>query len=121
MSSLPPATGTEVIMMGYGLVVTNEFPQNLQYTTFKTIDVKECAPNTMVCAKGPQSSLCFGDIGGPIVTPHIGKLVGLAISTWGDCEVNHPQSFIGISSYMKWIDSVMKSTGFVQNTPDVHL
>lgn len=121
LSSVPPTAGTDVITMGYGLVYTNVFPQNLQYTQFKTVDLKECAPDTGVCAKGTQSSLCFGDIGGPLVSAITGRLVGIAISTWGDCEVNRPQSFTAISSYIKWIDGIMKSTGFVQNTPDVHL
>lgn len=121
LSSVAPGIGMDVFMMGYGLVFTNVFPQNLQFTKFKTIDLKECAPNSMVCAKGSQSSMCFGDIGGPLVSVNSGRLVGIAVSTWGDCEVNRPQSFSGIPPYIKWIDSVMKSTGFVQNTPDVHI
>lgn len=115
LSSVPPAIGMDTITMGYGLVDRKLFPHNLQYTKFNIIDLKECVSNaqnftpkhSLICAKNSQSRLCFGDVGGPLVSTKTGKLVGFAIFTHGDCEVG-PQGFTGIYAYIKWIDNVMK-------------
>lgn len=129
LSTVSTNAGSHVITMGYGLAKTNVFPDNLQHTTFKTIASQECAPHTLnlipkdslLCAKGTLSSLCFGDMGDPLVSAYSGKLVGLAISTWGDCEVDHPQTYTNIHPYIDWIDGVMNFFAFVQNTPEFYV
>lgn len=105
----------DAITTGYGLVDVKLFPQNLQYTKFKIIDLKECVSNpknftpknSLICATDTQSRLCFGDVGGPLVSTKSGKLVGFAIFTHGDCEVG-PQGFTGILPFIKWIENVVK-------------
>lgn len=117
--SLAPVNfGKDVITMGYGLknLIFEGVPENLQYTHFKIFDLRNCAPNALksirkngvLCAIIIQGRLCYGDMGGPLVSPDTGKLIGLAISsTWHDCEISRPQSFIGISNYYKWIASII--------------
>lgn len=126
LSSAPIFANTQVITLGYGLVKNSVFPDNLQHTKFQTT---ECAPHTLdlvpkdslVCAKGVLSSLCVGDMGDPLVSGLTGKLVGVAISTFGDCDVDRPQTYISVSPYIDWIHRTMDSFSFVQNTPDVRI
>lgn len=124
LSPEPTNAGAHVTTMGYGLVYTNVFPQNLQYTKFKTVDIQQCGniqslnlipKYGTVCAKGTQSGLCFGDMGDPLVSADNGKLVGIAISAWGDCDVG-PQRFTGIFPYIEWIKKVMNPVAFVRVT-----
>lgn len=103
--------------MGYGFVKPKVFAQNLQYTHLETVDAQECRldaenailKNNIICTKGTQSAICFGDGGSPLVTADTGKLVGVAIFTWGDCEVG-PQGFTGISAYADWINGLLDGT-----------
>lgn len=112
--------------MGYGLAKTNVFPDNLQYTKFKTISSQECIPAYangsipqagLICAKGLLSSICFGDMGDPLVSALSGRLLGIAVSTWGDCEVNHPQTYIDVVPYMSWIIKIMNDFRFEEHIP----
>lgn len=117
MSSVPITTGANVVTTGYGLVKTKVLPHNLQYTKFNTIDMQNCVKEidlhkliskySLVCAKGVQSSLCIGDVGGPLVSADTGKLVGIGIFTYRDCEVG-PQGFTGIYPYIEWIEGVIE-------------
>lgn len=104
--------------MGYGLtnLIFDGVPENLQYTKFKVTELHMCAPKAvksirnygLVCGINVQGRLCHGDIGGPLVSPDTGTLVGIAISsTWNDCEVNRFQSFTGIVAYSKWIQGTL--------------
>lgn len=112
LSSERTAIGKDVTTMGYGRVNEDIFPHNLQYTEFNTIGKLECTTDEyklvrnyhVVCAKGTQSSICTGDVGGPLVSG--GKLIGVAISTWNECEVDHPQGFTSIIPYMEWISGI---------------
>lgn len=109
LASAPTAIGADAITLGYGRVSEDIFPQNLQYTKFNTINKLECTTDEyklipdyrVACAKGTQSSICIGDVGGPLVSA--GKLIGVAISTWKECEVDHPQGFTDILPYVEWI------------------
>lgn len=111
--------------MGYGLINEKVFPKQMQYTKFKTIGLHECAPiklnlipkDSLICAKDAQARICLGDAGGPLISD-TGKLMGVAISTWGDCEVG-PQSFTGTYAYIEWIHKVMKTMTFLQDAPGV--
>lgn len=117
LSSVPIAPGANVITTGYGFVKTKVLPHNLQHTKFNIIDMHKCvkdidmnkliSKHSVVCAKGIQSSLCIGDVGGPLVSADTGKLVGLAIFTYRDCEVG-PQGFTGIYAYLEWIEGVIE-------------
>lgn len=112
MSTESTAIGSDAITLGYGRVNEDIFPQNLQYTKFNTINKLECTtdeyklmPNYhVVCAKGTQSSICIGDVGSPLISGS--KLIGVAISTWKECEVDHPQGFTSIKPYVEWIDGI---------------
>lgn len=114
LSTKPTTANTNAIVLGYGRVSPNIYPENLQFTNFKTLDLQEClkktynltSKNSLVCAKGVQSSLCTGDIGDPLVSADTGKLIGVAIYIGKDCELNRPQGFTGITSYINWIEGV---------------
>lgn len=117
LAPVPITPGSNVITTGYGLVKTKVLPHNLQYTKFNVIDTKNCVKEiethkliskySIACAKGISSSLCIGDVGGPLVSVDTGKLVGVAIFTYRDCEVG-PQGFTGIYAYREWIDGVVE-------------
>lgn len=117
LSSVPTATDTDVTITGYGLVKPKIFPQNLQYANLKTVDVQECelnahnsvAKDSIVCTRGTQSRLCWGDGGGPLVSTDSNKVVGVAIFTWGDCE-DGPQGFTSVVPYLEWINGLMDGT-----------
>lgn len=121
LSFEPTTAEMNALTMGYGLVSFNEFAQNLQYTNMETVDLKEClskkynltSKNSLVCAKGTQSSLCIGDVGGPLVSIDTGKLIGISIYIGGDCELNRPEGFTGIIPYIEWIKEV--TGGVIRN------
>lgn len=125
-TSIPTVAGLDVFAMGFGLVNDKVFPHNLQYASFKTIPLNECAPvkpnlipkDSLICAKDVQSRLCLGDAGNPLVNSYTGKLMGIAVSTWGDCEIG-PQSFTGINAYIDWINRIMNDIAIKQNAPEV--
>lgn len=117
-SIIPTLIGKDVTSMGYGIknLIVDGIPESLQYTTFKITDFQKCVPESMksiskfglVCAQVVQGRLCYGDIGGPFVSPDTGKLVGVAISSaGGECEVGRWQSFADIAAYNKWIEGVI--------------
>lgn len=112
LSPEPIAIGMAATTMGYGRVSEDVFPHNLQHTQFNAINKQECVSFEhtfisdyndyhVICAKGSQSSICIGDVGGPLVSSN--KLVGIAISTWGNCELDRPQGFTSIAPYIEWI------------------
>lgn len=114
----PIATGIDAITMGYGLknLIIDGIPKNLQHTKFRLTDLRKCAPNVLtkirkngvVCGNVLQGRLCYGDVGSPLISMDTGRLIGIAISSnWQDCEVNRPQSFIGVSAYFKWIETII--------------
>lgn len=117
-SIIPTVIGKDVISMGYGLknLIVDGIPENLQYTTFRITNFQKCVPESMksiskiglVCAQVVQGRLCYGDIGGPFVSPDTGKLLGIAISSaGGDCVVGRWQSFSDIATYSKWIEGMI--------------
>lgn len=117
-SILPTFIGNDVISMGLGVkhLVIDGMPEVLQYTTFNVTNLEKCVPALMrsisklglVCAQVVQGRLCYGDIGGPVVSPDTGKLLGIAISaTDNECEVSQWQSFADIASYDQWIEGTI--------------
>lgn len=127
LSSVATYGDANAITMGYGVVKTSVFPDNLQFAKFKTINSEECpyaksvAKGSLVCAKALLSSLCFGDMGDPLVSALSGRLLGVAISTWGDCDVNRPQTYTDVTPYMDWIVKTINEFAFAQYTPNVRV
>lgn len=118
LSALPTIPGSDVTVTGYGLVKPKLFPQNLQYASLKTVDLQECelnehnslAKDSIICTKGGRSRLCLGDGGGPLISDENGKLIGVAIFTWGECEQGGPQGFTGVLPYLDWINGLIDGT-----------
>lgn len=112
--------------MGYGLATAKVFPKNMQYANLKTVGLQECAPikprlipkDSLFCAKDAHATICLGDGGGPLVSAKTGKLIGISVSSWGDCEFG-PQGFTGIGAYFNWINGIMNPIQFLDNRPGV--
>lgn len=114
--------------MGYGIanLASKVFPKNLQYTKLRTVGLQECAPikphlvpkDSLVCAKDAKSTICLGDGGGPLVSPKTDKLIGIAVSSWGDCEAG-PQGFTSTTAYIDWINRIVGTIKFLDSRPGV--
>lgn len=128
LPTLSIASGMEVIAMGYGManLASKVFPKNLQYTTLRTVGLQECAPvkpnlvpkDTLICAKDAKATICLGDGGGPLVSPKTNKLVGIAVSSWDNCEFG-PQGFTSTTAYLGWINGIMGTIKFLDSRPGV--
>lgn len=100
--------------MGFGRITDKKFAKILQYSQMQTIEMQKCiadtqyliSKNSVVCAVGTQSSICKGDLGGPLVSANTGKLIGIATFVDADCEVGRRQGFTGVSAYIQWIEGV---------------
>lgn len=122
ISCVSTPIATDVITMGFGRVSTTDkiLATTLQYTKLKTIDVQEClsntrdshnlteAKNSLICASGPETSICRGDKGGPLVSAKTGKLIGIASYADGNCTLGSPNAFNGISPYIQWIEGIIE-------------
>jgi secreted trypsin-like serine protease len=109
--------GMPVVAIGNGLTKDSDeaLPPILQYTELKTVSLLRCLKSfpflifrrSVICVKGEeQRSVCYGDRGGPLITPE-NSLVGL--SSFGSpkgCQVGAPQVFTRISAYTKWVKEV---------------
>lgn len=121
ISCLPTPIGSDAITMGFGRVSATDkiFATTLQYTKLKTIDLQECVSNTqnlhnltnaknsLVCAHGPETSICRGDKGGPLVSTKTGKLIGIASYADGNCTLGSAHAFSGITPYIQWIEGII--------------
>ncbi|RZC39285.1 Trypsin domain containing protein, partial [Asbolus verrucosus] len=94
----------------------------LNYVPLSIISNYECQSvygsqfkNSMTCAVGNYNEgICFGDIGGPLVTP---ALIGnhsmhIAIASFmsqNGCESLDPSGFTRTDAYYNWINNAMKN------------
>lgn len=113
---LPSDSGTHAITMGFGRTSENKHAKTLQHAKLITVELQRCvadtqhliSKNSVVCVIGTQSSICHGDLGGPLVSARSGKLMGVATYIDKNCEVGRRQGFTGITAYMQWIEGVME-------------
>lgn len=107
-----------VTVIGNGLLNTTakEIAPILQYTTLKTIPLRECLSDfpflilrqSVICARGKQQrSACQGDSGGPLVSQENDALIGLtSFGSAQGCHLGFPQGYTNIPSYLPWIKEV---------------
>lgn len=89
--------------------------EGLKYIELTTISNQKCSrqlprglvKDEMVCAYSGRfgEGVCLGDSGGPLILDN--KIIG--ISSWAKiCAIGYPDGFTRVSSYIKWIEKVMK-------------
>ncbi|KAK9721380.1 hypothetical protein K7432_003451 [Basidiobolus ranarum] len=120
------ALNTEVAVKALGWGLGYDF---LPHNTLQMVDM-EILPDS-VCLKDHTSSLptfdpkyaicsgtykggknvCFGDSGGPLIVQKNGANVLVGVTSYGaNCSPRVPGVFARVSSQVKWIRSLMKST-----------
>ncbi|XP_069679945.1 trypsin-1-like [Periplaneta americana] len=113
LTSVAPATGTPVIVSGWGdLSSGGGSPTQLQQVQVNIIDFNECNSDyqlyggitrRMICAGVPQGGKdsCQGDSGGPLVSE--GKQVGIV--SWGlECALKgYPGVYADVAVLKDWV------------------
>lgn len=90
--------------------------EGLKFIELTTISNRECSKadlprglvkDEMVCAYSGRfgEGVCMGDSGGPLILDN--QIIG--ISSWAKvCALGYPDGFTRVSTYIKWIEKVMK-------------
>lgn len=102
--------------MGFGRVsvVDKIYATTLQYTELKTVAAEQCVSNVhglksaenLICADEVETSICKGDIGGPLVSAESGELIGIASYAHRNCKLGHLHAFNDVSAHVQWIEEV---------------
>lgn len=105
------------IASGFGVQnTTGHVAPVLQWAPFETVNNYRCAQlfgdlvaalvlrPSILCAVGrEQSSVCFGDSGGPLITED-GLLIGVTSFVSGrGCHLGYPSAFTRVTYYLDWI------------------
>uniref|UniRef100_A0A1A9ZF54 Peptidase S1 domain-containing protein n=1 Tax=Glossina pallidipes TaxID=7398 RepID=A0A1A9ZF54_GLOPL len=102
------ASGTPVIVAGWGVNANGTHSAKLQYLSMTAISNEECDEQvnygyeSILCLQHPlQQGICRGDYGAGIVAEN--KLIGVASFSFGPCGSQFPDISSRISYYSDWI------------------
>ncbi|KAL7014981.1 hypothetical protein ACKWTF_016226 [Chironomus riparius] len=115
------ANGTVSGFGRYSDSITATSP-NLKYVVLPIITNVECASyyikdtvaDTNICGgTTPIASSCSGDSGGPFTVNVNNSTIIVGVVSFGaerGCQLGYPAGFTRVTSYLKWIDSVMNAS-----------
>lgn len=119
---LPPPEerfdGVPAILSGFGARNSSKVATSpiLQWTHLYTIGMLRCTRDlgplavrpSVICANGKGGeAACFGDSGSPLISKD-GVLIGLT-SFGRSCDGGHPTVFTRVTSFLKWIQTIVGS------------